>query len=96
MDNKSIGRVSEQERDRIRDLYLRKNGLNELFSSLSKLDQHTLDTSPLYERIVRDMGSTSVTFQEWWDSMAQTYGWEKREGRRWRIDFGTCEVYYED
>ena len=86
-----VGRVSPAERDEIRDLYLRKHGLTELFASLSKLDATTLAGNPLYDKLVRDMGLVSLEFQSWWDRMAAKYGWE--QGRRWRIDFEACEVH---
>lgn len=87
-----IGKVTEGERDRIRELHFRKSGLNELFLTLTKADRQTLDSTPLYDKIVRDMGMASQEFQAWWDSMAQKYRWPP-SGKGWRIDFDTCEIF---
>ena len=83
---KTIGRVTEAERDEIQRLFERRNGLNELGKIL------TADNSELYERLVKDMGETSSRFQGWWDSMATKYSWEGREDGNWEINFDSCEI----
>lgn len=85
------GQVNPDERDEIKELYLRKIALNELFLSLSKLETSQIDK--LYNRIVMDMGQTSVAFQSWWDKKSKEHNWEAEEGATWRIDFDTCEIY---
>jgi CXXX repeat modification system protein len=90
---KSVGRVTPEERDEIRDLFLRKSALTELFLSLSKLDAGSLQSSPLYDKIIRDMGDVTVKFQSWWENKAKQYGWEGRSGGNWNIDFDTCEIF---
>ena len=65
------GMVEPGERDEIKELHLRKIALTELFLSLSKLD--TLQIDKLYNRIVIDMGKTSVAFQDWWDKKSKEY-----------------------
>jgi CXXX repeat modification system protein len=39
------------------------------------------------------MGSVSLEFQAWWDKMAKNYNWPIEAGKKWRIDFDTCEVF---
>ena len=68
-------------------MFERKNGLNELAKIL------TADNDSLYEKLVKDMGETSVNFQNWWDMMGQKYNWESVEGGNWEIDFATCDIY---
>lgn len=85
--NKQVGRVTEQERDEILKLYERRNGLNELAKIL------TPDNAELYERLVKDMGETSVKFQSWWDAMGAKYAWESAENGSWHIDFDSCAIY---
>lgn len=84
--NKSIGKVSETERDEIQTLFERRNGLNELAKIL------TPDNNELYERLVKDMGETGSKFQNWWDRMSQKYGWESVENGHWEINFDTCDI----
>ena len=93
MDKKPLGRVTTEERDEIRELFMRRSALSELFLSLAKLDAESLSKSPLYDRVVRDMGRASVDFQEWWDSKAKKYSWEGKAGGSWRIDFESCEIF---
>lgn len=83
---KTIGKVTEQERNEIQALFERRNGLNELAKIL------TADNAELYERLVKDMGETGTKFQNWWDSLAQKYQWESAENGHWEINFDTCEI----
>lgn len=83
-----IGKVSNEEKNEIQKLFERKNGLEELAKIL------TYDNSNLYEKLVEDMGVTSIKFQKWWDRMADKYQWKKNENGNWEIDFETCDIYY--
>lgn len=83
---KTIGTVTEQERNDIQSIFERRNGLNELAKIL------TADNAELYERLVRDMGETGSKFQNWWDTMSQKYRWESDESGHWEINFDTCEI----
>ena len=85
---KIVGKVSETERDTIKALFERKNGLAELAKVLSPDDA-------LYERIVIDMGETVTKFQKWWDDMSMKYGWESSPSGKWLIDFESCEISLE-
>lgn len=84
---KEVGRVAESERDEIQSLFERRNGLNELALVL------TPDNNELYERLIKDLGETSVKFQNWWDAMAEKYHWESAENGSWEIDFNDCKIY---
>ena len=59
MNKKIVGSVTEQEKNQIKELFERRNGLNELARIL------TDDNSDLYERLVMDLGETSSKFQNW-------------------------------
>lgn len=87
---KLVGKVTIEEKNEIVVLFERRNGLNELAKIL------TPDNAELYNRLVRDMGETGTEFQNWWDTMAQKYQWEKTENGRWQINFESCEVYLID
>jgi CXXX repeat modification system protein len=90
IERKVVGRVTPRERDEIRTLYERKNGLNELILSLQ---DHELLRNPLfYDKVVADLGSTVTRFRRWWDDKAAAYGWEGIDGGHWTIDFETCEI----
>lgn len=87
---KLVGKVIEEEKNEIQSLFERKNGLIELSKIL------TIDNTELYEKLVKDMGETSLKFQQWWDEMAKKYNWEGKENGSWSIDFNTCEIYLND
>lgn len=87
MVKKLVGQVLPEERDEIRRLFERRNGLNELAKIL------TADNTELYERLVKDLGETGTKFQQWWDAMGQKYQWESIEGGNWEINFDTCEIF---
>ena len=82
-----VGTVTEAERDEIRRLYERINGLKELTKVISP------DNNELYEKLVTDMGTSVTRFQEWWNTKSDKYHWESSEEGSWEIDFNTCEIY---
>lgn len=82
-----VGKVTTDERDEIRHLYERRNGLVELSQII------TDGNSELYERLVKDMGETTTKFQSWWDRMYSKYQWESDENGHWEINFDTCEIF---
>lgn len=84
---KVVGQVSELEKREIQILFERRNGLNELAKIL------TADNTELYERLIKDLGETSIKFQKWWNQMSEKYQLESIDGGNWEIDFDTCEIY---
>ena len=84
---KVVGQVSELEKREIQILFERRNGLNESAKIL------TADNTELYERLIKDLGETSIKFQKWWNQMSEKYQWESIDGGNWEIDFDTCEIY---
>lgn len=84
---KVVGQVSELEKREIQILFERRNGLNELAKIL------TADNTELYERLIKDLGETSIKFQKWWNQMSEKYQWESIDGGNWEIDFDTYEIY---
>lgn len=84
---KEIGKVSEEEKLQIQQLFERRNGLTELAKIV------TADNDELYEKLVKDMGETSSKFQQWWDETSRKYNWESCENGHWKIDFNTNAVY---
>lgn len=86
MTKKTVGQVTEEEKNEIQQLFERRNGLNELAKIL------TADNTELYEKLVKDMGETGTRFQNWWDRMSAKYQWEADENDHWEINFDTCEI----
>ncbi len=84
---KVVGKVTEEEKNEILQLFERRNGLNELAKIL------TADNTELYEKLVSDLGETGMRFQSWWDRMSVKYQWESIEGDNWEINFDTCDIY---
>ena len=82
-----VGSVTEEEKNEIKALFERKNGLAELVKIVTK------DNEALYEKLVADMGATSTRFQGWWDRMVAKYNWESRPDGHWEINFETNEVF---
>lgn len=87
MERKIIGQVTLQEKNEIRALFERRNGLNELAQIL------TVENNDLYEKLVKDIGETGTKFNDWWSRMSEKYQWESVEGGNWEINFETCEIY---
>lgn len=87
---KHVGQVTLEEKNEIKHIFERRNGLNELAKILD------VENTALYEKVVKDMGENSVNFQNWWDRMSLKYQWESVEGGRWEIDFETGNIYLVD
>lgn len=87
---KLVGSVTAEEKNEIQALFERRNGLNELAKIL------TVDNAELYEKLVKDLGETSMKFQNWWNQMSTKYQWESVEGGNWEINFDTCEIFLVD
>jgi CXXX repeat modification system protein len=88
---KRVGSVSAGERDAIKQIFERKNGLIELFKSITDVDKEA--TGKLYEKLVQDMADTSAKYQGWFDAMSKKYKWENIPGHTWEINFESCEVF---
>jgi CXXX repeat modification system protein len=84
---KIIGKVTNEERDEIKSLYERKNGLIELSRSLNQSNMH------LFDKIVSDLGSVTNQFNEWWSEKSIKYNWENILGFHWEINFNTGEIF---
>lgn len=84
---KKVGKVTLEERNQIQALFERKSGLGELAQIL------TPDKAELYDKLVKDLGTTSVAFQKWWDEMSKKYSWESSPNGHWEINFDTCEIF---
>jgi CXXX repeat modification system protein len=83
---KKAGQVNPEEKSEILALFERRNGLKELAKIAG-------NDAMLYEKVVTDLGTTSIKFQNWWDAMAAKYQWENTENGHWEINFDTCEIY---
>ncbi len=88
-ERRRVGQVTESERDEIRRLVERANGLLELGMILD-------DGDPLHERFVADRQRATEAKRRWWVAMARRYGWESAEGAQWNVDFATREVWLEN
>lgn len=84
---KNVGKISTAERDEIKNLFTRKNGLAELVKILDK------DNIDLYEKVIADLAETGIAFDAWWDSMFKKYQWESTDDGHWEIDFDNCSIY---
>ena len=84
---KLVGQVTSEEKSEIKQLFGRKNGLNELAKIL------TADNSELYEKLVKEFYETNKKYQNWWDRMSTQYNWESAENGNWEINFETNEIY---
>ncbi|MBN2532781.1 MAG: CXXX repeat peptide modification system protein [Spirochaetales bacterium] len=92
-EKKEVGNVTSEERDEIKALFERKNGISELTRSLINIPKSELEDSYLYEKLITDMGKVASRFQKWWDTMHEKYKWESIPGYKWEIDFDTCKIY---
>ncbi len=85
-----VGQVTEEEKNEIEALFLRKNSLHELYASTSSLEEEQRNV--LQEKLVNDLAETNTKFSRWWAGMAKKYQWKGSEKGNWSIDFETGEI----
>lgn len=88
-----VGKVSAKERDEIQALFERRNGLVELVQSLAANGDGLLGNTAFYEKVVADLGRTTVRSRQWWEAKAKAYHWPGKPGWQWTIDFDTCQIF---
>jgi CXXX repeat modification system protein len=89
--HKIVGKVTEEERDEIKNLYSKKTSLESLFHSLlaSKIE---VKNTEIYDKLIKDYSDVTMDFQNWWPTKTARYNWESVDGGNWSIDFDTCDV----
>jgi CXXX repeat modification system protein len=89
---KLLGKISEEEKVEIKNLFFRKKSLEELFQVLltSELD---VKNKEVYDRMMEDYTSVSQKFSDWWKIKSALHNWESVEGGNWDIDFDKNDVY---
>jgi len=92
-ERRKIGSVTPEERDEMKALFERKNGLSELLRVLTGSGCEESSNRKIYDRVVRDMGEVKTKSQGWWDEKGVKYDWEKIKGYSWMIGFDTCDIY---
>jgi len=83
---KVVGKATKEETSQIKQLFLRREALADLFLLLPEMD--TPDGT--YEQIIEDTGKTMQAYNDWWDIMSEKYKWES--GGSWQINFESGSV----
>ena len=86
---KLVGIVTKEERDEVKYLFERKNGLLEIINCIDS-------SQSIYDKVVMDLGQTTVKLQNWWSKYADLYKWEQADNGHWEINFETGEIYLVD
>ena len=88
MENKIVGKITEEDKNYIDRLFERKRSLSELLYSITDndlLNSELKDT--IYQKLVDDMGKTQNLYDKWWNDIQEKYQWESVEGGSYQIDF---------
>lgn len=84
---KIVGQVTEEEKQEIKKLFERRNGLKELIKILDSSNEE------LYEKLISDMSTTQEKYKSWWNRMGEKYKWEGMIDGKWEIKFETNDIY---
>ena len=95
MESKLIGKVNEEEKNEIMVIYERRLGIEELMYTFKSNLLSEEESEKLLSKMSLEAGKGKIDSERWWQRMFQKYGWEAEEGRNWRIDFDTCDIYLE-
>lgn len=85
---KVVGKVTEEEKLIIKRINNHKIALEELLLVIPKDDE-------LYGKANKDLESTMIQYQEWWNLHYTKYCWRKGSGD-WRIIFESNEIIIEE
>jgi CXXX repeat modification system protein len=88
----ALGRINDEHRE---EGYAEtpRASIKKRAHTLARMESTTLESTPLYERVVRDMGETTLAYDGWWEKTAEKYRWTReRPDQKWHVDFATCEV----
>ena len=85
---RTVGRITEEEKIEIRNLNNHRMGLEELIPILDA-------DSEIYKTAVSDLEKTVCLYREWWISHAEKYKWERGRGE-WIAIFNTNEIVIEE
>ena len=91
MERKSVGKLTEQERDEIQHLNYRRQTLKTLFRSFAE-EENEINPG-LYDKLIEDMTQTEQRYDTWFRQEAQQHGWDRADGASWSVDFESCEVF---
>jgi CXXX repeat modification system protein len=95
MINEKVGMVTQEEKNKVQELHERILGLEELLISFSSQSNTQEAKNELYEKVVKDIGTTKIKLQAWWDEMYEKYDWRMAKGGNWHINFLTNEIFLE-
>lgn len=86
-----LGKVTQEERQQIMDIYHRKTALQELLLIINT--QKTLNDDGLSDNLLIDLTNSNKEMAEWWTATAQFYDWTYAPTDSWQINFEDCSVY---
>jgi CXXX repeat modification system protein len=86
---KIVGKVTEEEKNRVQILHERKNALVSLLKSTAGHDDRL---QALYDRLIADFAKTSADMEKWFKEMCEKYSWESHPRGSWNVNFATCEI----
>lgn len=95
MNSLKVGIITENERNEIRELYFRNVALHELILTLTKSTLVNKEDNELYQKIISDCAITTSKYDAWWREKEMKYQWKSENNCKYRVDFETCEVFFE-
>lgn len=85
---KIVGKVNDEEKNEIMNLYEKKVALENLIKVIN-----VVENEKIYEKLLEDYKDNNILYQKWWDNKSELYMWEKGEQNQpWKIDFKTGNI----
>ncbi len=88
-----VGKVTEVEKNEVLVFFERKLGIEELTATLDSDLLSTDKKEIMQDKMITELGKAKFNLNAWWDKMYKKYQWKSIEGKRWHIDFLTCEIF---
>ena len=88
MATKTIGKVTDSERQEILKLHSRRVSLEQITTNYLSNNGHVSD----HPEIVEEIGDLAIKVDSWWKRKARDYNWESAAAGSWSIDFETGDI----
>lgn len=93
MITEKVGRVSENEKNKILILHERILAIEELEISIEDNELDNEYKEILINKVVKEKIKTNNEFNQWWDRTAEKYKWIGDKDGHWSIDFFNNDIY---
>lgn len=88
---KIVGKVTDEENDRVYNLLEKKNALKNLLQIIDEENENDF-----YSNVLNEYKLTEKNFQGWWEEMFSKYKWEENINAQYALNFEDNIVFIDE